>query len=182
MGLLNYVKWRIGSRFSTLQWVICGFLLCYFFHSARQRRSDHTQIILLLLFSCCWHIFVFIYWLIGHWKEYSHSDTCNWLIFYCYWDCVFEIWCHVYNKSAAALSCGFALYMMYSVFGLYMTWRLSLWDSQYIMHNKMAFPQENIILLYHSVYWFSWLFQKDPFIKKKKHILPRCNFCCFFFN
>ena len=47
-----------------------------------------------------------------------------------------------------------------------MTWRLLLWDSWYIIHNEMAFPQENIILLYYSVYWFSWLFQKDPFIKK----------------
>ena len=59
--------------------------------------------------------------------------------------------------------------MMYSIFGLYMTWRLLLWDSWYIIHNKMAFPQENIILLYHSVYWFSWLFQKDPFIQKKNY-------------
>jgi hypothetical protein len=70
--------------------------------------------------------------------------------------------------------------MMYSVFGLYMTWRLSLWDSQYIMHNKMAFPQENIILLYHSVYWFSWLFQKDPFIKKKNTYYHGVIFVVFF--
>ena len=169
MGLLNYGKWRIGSRFSTLQWVVCGFLLCYIFSfSTTAPKWSHANFItLLLLFYCCWHIFVFIYWLIGHWKDYSHSDTCNWLIFYCYCDCVFEIWCHVYNKSTAALSCGFALYMMYSVFGFYMTWCLLLWDSWYIIHNKMAFPQENIILLYHSVYWFSWLFQKDPFIQKK---------------
>ena len=35
--------------------------------------------------------------------------------------------------------------MMYSIFGFYMTWCLLLWDSQYIIHNEMAFPQENIV-------------------------------------
>ena len=63
----------------------------------------------------------------------------------------------------------FSFSMMYSVFGLYMTWRILLWDNWYIIHNKMAFPQENIVLLYYSMYWFSWLFQKDPFIQKNTY-------------
>jgi len=33
----------------------------------------------------------------------------------------------------------------------------------------MVFPQENIVLLYFCVYWFSWLFQKDPFIQNNTY-------------
>jgi hypothetical protein len=154
-------------------------LLFFSFSTIAPKWSHANFIFVLLLFSYCWHIFVFIYWLIGHWKDYSHSDTCNWLIFYCYCDCVFEIWCHVYNKSAAALSCGFALYMMYSVVGLYMTWRLSLWVAGTLCIMRWRFPKRTLFCYIIVCIGFHGYFKKMHLLKKK-HILTRCNFCCFF--
>ena len=54
------------AGFFPLTWVIGGFFIGIYFHSARQRRSGQTKKkCFFKLFSYFWHTFVFIYWLIG---------------------------------------------------------------------------------------------------------------------
>jgi hypothetical protein len=86
-------------------------------------------------------LFSFIYIInsLANWRtslsKTCHSRQSN--------DCVFEKWCDVYNKSAAALLCGFALYMICSLLGPYMTWPLLLWDNM-----SLKIPQGSNILFY----------------------------------
>jgi hypothetical protein len=78
----------------------------------------------------------------------------------CYCECVFEI-CHVYNKSAAALSCSFALYMICSLFGPYFQTyiELSIYTYQstdairkrhlYIHISRLMQSENGILLLFY---------------------------------